>query len=149
MMRSTPFHARSRAAVAAALIGLATLAGCGEKRQPRANVDRPALPAAISVLLTKDGIRMSPASIGGGPIELIISNRSGKPREIVLETVDAPGGDAGAVALRTTPISDGETSQAQAVVEEGAYELRAGEGLSAELEVTAARPSAQNELLIP
>lgn len=148
-MRPMPFHARPRAAVAAVLVGAAALAGCGEKREPRANVDRPALPVSISVLLTKDAVRMSPRSVGGGPVELIISNRSGKPREIVLETVDAPGGDAGAVALRTTPISDGETSQAQALVEPGAYELRAGDGLTASLEVTAARPSAQNELLVP
>lgn len=148
-MRPMPFHARPRAAVAAVLVGAAALAGCGEKREPRANVDRPALPVSISVLLTKDAVRMSPRSVGGGPVELIISNRSGKPREIVLETADAPGGEVGEVALRTTPISDGETSQAQALVEPGAYELRAGDGLTASLEVTAARPSAQNELLVP
>ena len=143
-MRTTTTPIRRRLTAGAVLAAVVlTAAGCGTERQRRVNADRPPLPAAIAVYLTTSKIRISPSEIGGGPIELVIANRSGDARRIVLTSPD--GGEA----LRTTPISDGETSQAQAVVQRGTYVLRA-EGLApVRLTVGAPRPSAKDELLTP
>lgn len=133
---------------ALALVAAAPLAGCGDKRERRSNLDRPALPIVVGAIVTKDTIRVSPDSIGAGEIDLVVTNRSTKARSITLESID--GGGTSAVALETTPISAGENSRAQANLEPGTYELRAGDDIEpAVIRVGPDRPSSQDELLTP
>lgn len=125
----------------------APLVGCGEERQPRTNLDRPALPIVIGAIVSKDSVRVSPNSVGAGSIDLVVTNRSTKARSITLKLIDGAGES---VALETTPISAGENTTAQADLETGTYELRAGSGVKpALIRVGQARPSSQDELLTP
>jgi|GEM_PF-1753256 len=132
---------------AASLILCLTVAvlgsGCGTKSARRDSTPRPALPIVVSALVTKNQIRVAPAEFGAGAIEVLVANRSGKPRRIVLN-------GNGTVALSTTPISDGESSKAQTILKPGTYTLNAGAGIpAAKLRVGPERPSSQGELITP
>ncbi len=117
--------------------------GCGTKSARRDSTPRPALPIVVSAFVGKNQVRVSPAEFGAGAIEILVSNRSGKPRRITLS-------GNGTVALTTTPISDGENSRAQTIVEPGTYTLNAGAGVApVKLRVGPERPSSQGELITP
>lgn len=117
--------------------------GCGEKRERRNSTPRPALPIVLGTVVTKDKIRVSPTQFGAGQVEVLVSNRSGRPRRITIR-------GNGSVALTTTPISDGETSKAQTILKPGVYELNAGAGIpAAKLVVGPERPSSGGELITP
>lgn len=132
-------------AVAGVLCAFAA-SGCGTERQPRANIERPALPVTISVYINKDQIRASPRAIGAGAVELIVANRSGSSRRIVLV---GPVGNR-SIALATSPIAPGESATAQTIVETGIYVLRVGPGIRPiRLAIGRPRPGSQNKLLTP
>lgn len=143
MTLNPPLRPLRVASITLCLAVAAVGTGCGTKKERRANVTRPALPVVVATLVTKDEIRLSPAEFGAGAVEVLVSNRSGKPRRITVK-------GNGAAALATTPISDGETSKAQAILEPGVYTVDAGTGVTpAKLVVGPQRPSSQNELITP
>jgi hypothetical protein len=130
--------------VAAAL----ALAGCGDDDE-HANEPRPPAPINVTAAIDADRIRVSPASFGSGPVVIIISNQSGAPQTVTLET-DEIGGSGG--IRRSTPeIASRSTGQLKVDPPEGTYRLSTGSAdiAPAELEVGARRRSAQNELLQP
>jgi hypothetical protein len=152
MMSPTPHRPNGRkpAALAiASIVLVVALGGCGDKRQPRKNTPRPALPVIVSVFLSSTDASLAPSKVGAGQIELIITNRSDKARRVKLETLDRPGGTSGSIALRTTPISPGEVTTVQALVKTGAYILGAGYSRPTKLAVGKPRPNAQSTLLTP
>lgn len=145
-----PANVSQRLLVPALVLAMVVaVAGCGEKRPPRTNVERPALPVVIGAIVTPDQVRISPNSIGAGTVDVLVSNKSGKAQRITLELIDGTGGED-SIALETSPISAGENTRAQAALEPGTYELRAGDGIKpAVVHVGEERPSSQNELLTP
>jgi hypothetical protein len=135
---------RIRGAVAVA--GLLALAGCGGDGD-YTNKERP--PATINVTAAIGGrdIQVSPRRFGGGPIRLIVSNRTARPQELTLETA----GNAAGVTSSTGAIRAAGTGTLQLDVPEGAYEIRAADRRIRPVAVTvgAQRPSAQSDLLLP
>jgi len=134
----------------AALAGLALLAvaGCGDD-DDYANEPRPPAPIVVTAAITKDGVSVSPAKFGAGPINLIVTNQTETSQQITLETRDTSGG-AG-ITQSTGPINPRDTATLKADVPEGTYRVGVdGDSIdAATLEVSAKRPSAQNELLQP
>lgn len=134
----------------AALAGIALLAaaGCGDD-DDYANDPRPPAPIVVTAAITKDGVSVSPAKFGAGPINLIVTNQTETSQQITLETDDT-GGGAG-ITQSTGPINPRDTATLKADVPEGSYRVGVeGDTIdAATLEVSAKRPSAQNELLQP
>lgn len=132
---------------ALAVIALALLAaigtGCGSDDEARSE-ERPAVPINVSVSLDEQGITASPASFGAGPITLLIANQSGAAQTV---TLDGP-------RLRRSvgPINPQDTATVRLRVQQGEHTLSAEESAGlreATLTVGPARPSAQNDLLLP
>lgn len=134
----------------AALAGIALLvtAGCGDD-DDYANEPRPPAPIVVTAAITKDGVSVSPAKFGAGPINLIVTNQTETSQQITLETQDTSGG-AG-ITQSTGPINPRDTATLKADVPEGNYRVGVeGDAVkAAALEVSAERESAQNELLQP
>ena len=131
------------ALVVAATVGVA---GCGGD-DDHANRERP--PAAINVTAAiADGrVHVSPRSFGAGPIRLIVSNQMPSAQAVTLET----GGGESGVTQTTEPITPARTGTLEVDVPEGDYEISTDDRKvePAAVTVGAARPSAQNELLLP
>lgn len=125
---------------------VATLSGCGqvdEKDKPREA--RPPAETSVRAAITDDGVHISPASIGGGPIRLIFANLTTKP---------VRGSIAGADDDRRRtrkPVPPGSTATINTILEEGTYQVLAGSGdrRAAELVVDAERPSSDGDLFLP
>jgi len=129
---------------AAALCGLA-LAACGEQER-YSNNPRPAAPLNISAYISASSVSVSPQRFGGGLVVVTVTNQSAESQEATLE-----GGDTGELAQSTGPINPGDTGQLKVSMREGTYTLRTADGGvdPAQITVTGARPSAQDEVLQP
>ena len=131
---------------AAAVAGLLALAGCGGDGD-YTNKDRP--PATINVTASIAGgdIQVSPRRFGGGPMRLIVSNRTARAQELTLETA----GNAAGITGSTGAIRAAGTGTLQLDMPEGEYEIRTADRRIRPVAVTvgAQRPSAQNDLLLP
>jgi hypothetical protein len=138
--------ARSRLgalAAAAALVLAAAGTGCGSDDEARSE-ERPPVPVNVSVAISDRNIVASPDAFGAGPITLLISNQSGGAQTL---TIDGP-------RLRRSmgPINPQDTATVRLRVLPGEFTISAAEsaGLREEtLRVGPARPSAQNDLLLP
>jgi hypothetical protein len=126
------------------LAGALAAASCGEDEE-HANRERPASTIDVTAAILDDGVHVSPRKVGAGPIRLLVSNQTGDAQELTFAT---GGGDAG-VTRTTPPIAASGTATLQVDVTEGSYEVSAGDLRAATVQVGAARPSAQNELLLP
>lgn len=126
----------------------ALMAACGSAEE-RANVPRPATPINITAAVTDERVLVSPATVGSGPVVLIVSNQSRDAQEVTLETEEAEGG--GDLRQTTSPINPRGTATLQVDLDTGTYRLSAGgAGIRpAALEVGEPRPSAQDKLLQP
>jgi hypothetical protein len=135
---------------AAAAAALVLVAGCGGEDEPYANQPRPPAPIVVSASIGDDRVSVSPRSFGAGPITLIVTNQSGKARELTLET-DEIGGSGPGIEQNSGPISPGDTASLKADLRRGTYSVavddRAIQG--ARLRVGRERKSAQNDLLQP
>ena len=138
-------HARSRGgAIVLALAALALGASaCGSDDEARSE-QRPPVPVNVSVHIGAERVTASPAEIGAGPVTLLVSNQSDASQTL---TLDGP-------RLQRTvgPIPPDDTATVKATVQTGDFTISAEEsaGLDpAALTVGEARPSAQNELLLP
>jgi len=126
--------------------GLAVLAlapaGCGSEDQP--NEPRPPVPFEVSALVGEDRVVVSPRQFGAGLAVFSISNQTNDVAQLALE------GPTEAVSEPIEP--GGVTDSFKVPMEEGAYEVSAGEesgARPAQLLIGPERKSSQNELLIP
>lgn len=125
-----------------------TAAGCGSDSGSNSG-DRPPVTDYVGVMLDGKAARISPASIGGGPITLKITNqgRSSVSSVRLRPRYGLQGCVANEAAARDIPA--GGTGSLNAILIEGSCELVSSDGATATLEVTAKRRSAQNVLLLP
>ena len=141
---------RARGGAAALATALAvTAAACGDESE-RANELRPPAPINITAAIDGDRVRVSPSSFGAGPVVFVISNQSGAVQRLTLET-DEVAGDTGGIRRSTGDIAASSTGNLSVDVREGTYRLSTGGNdiRPAAVEVSAERPSSQNELLLP
>jgi hypothetical protein len=115
-----------------------------------ANKPRPPAPISVTAAIDKTRIRVSPPAFGGGPVTFIISNQSGAEQKVTFES-DELGAAHGGIRRSTGAIAPRSTAQLKVDAEEGAYTLSASGGnvAAATIDVGAARPSSQNDLLLP
>ena len=99
------------ALIAAAL----ALAGCGGSSH-FADKPRPPSPINLSVYVNDKHVSVSPASVGAGPVDFLVTN-SASGTELV--TVKSSGD--GHTAASTGPINPGTTAQVQADLGTGSY----------------------------
>jgi hypothetical protein len=139
-------HAR---VVIAAVALAAGASACGAD-EDRENALRPPAPINVTVAIDSERVRVTPPSFGAGPVVIIVSNQSGRPQEVTFET-DELGGDSGGIRRSIGPIAPLSTGTMTVDPREGTYRLATGSrGIRpARIEVSAPRPSAQNDLDLP
>jgi hypothetical protein len=128
-------------ACALAAIGL-TAAGCGADDHP--NDPRPAPPIEVTARVDNDVVEVSPSEFGAGLTVFTISNQSD---EAVALTLDGPVA-ATSQTLEPNAVSDNFKVDLQ----EGTYEVTGGlesRAKAQELVIGPARPSGQDDLLLP
>lgn len=133
------------------------VAGCGGSSH-YANLPRPPSPINLTVYIDDQRVSVSPASVGAGPVELIVTNQASNAESL---TVLPTGAAASQPLADTGPISPQGTAQVTVNLKSpGDYTV----GISpssdaatatrtaiqaATLHVGRARPSAINQLLQP
>ncbi|MEI7559176.1 MAG: hypothetical protein WCJ63_01160 [Actinomycetes bacterium] len=138
------------ALLAMASLGLASFvaAGCGGATDSN-NGFRPPVTRVIGLSVDPKTAVMSPTTIGAGPAELKIANKTRVPLiRVSLHSYAGAGGCVSAEAV-AGPIPAGGTGTLKATLVEGTCEIIADGRTTSHLEVTAERPSAQNDLLLP
>lgn len=141
-----------RTTLAIALTGaLATGAlGCGTTKHE--NKLRPPAPILLSAAITPEQISVSPRRVGAGPITLVFANLTGRSQQVTLESAGAPGSSSKpGIRQQTGPINPNDTATLRASVTPGLYRLRVGGDFvaPATLTIGPARPSSQNDLMLP
>jgi hypothetical protein len=136
--------------VAVATAALTVVPGCGGSEDPYRNDPRPAAPIVVSASIGDDRVSVSPRSFGAGPITLIVTNQTGKARELTLET-DEIGGSGPGIEQNSGPINPGDTASLKADLRRGTYSVAVNDRAieAARLRVGKQRKSAQNDLLQP
>jgi hypothetical protein len=127
--------------VTAALAAAVALAACGE--EDFENNPRPPSPIALSALINDQSVIVSPSDVGAGLATITVSNQSDDPATFTL---------SGPNDIATDEILPGNTATVKGELEEGEYEVSAGEDALARggtLTVGPKRPSSQNDLLLP
>ncbi len=145
LTRRSISHARDRRALLpAALAALAlAVAGCGGNDEARSQ-QRPPVPINVSVLIGQERITASPAKFGAGPVSLLVANQSGAAQNI---TIDGPR-----LTRTAGPIPPGDTATVKLTLGPGDFTISPEESAGidpAAIAVGPARPSAQNDLLLP
>lgn len=128
-------------AVTCALLA-AGAAGCGGDEEI-ASEPRPPAPTEVTASIKDRAVDVSPAQVGAGIANITVANLTNDPVRL---TLTGPVDDA------TEEIAPRATARLRTDLEPGTYQVTAGEGSNARpsrLEVGPARPSAQNELLLP
>jgi hypothetical protein len=127
----------------------AAAAGCGGGGD-YANKPRPASPINVTAAIDDSRISLSPKSFGAGPVVIIVSNQTGKPQTVTIETDELGGSQAG-IKQSTDPIEPRGTATLKVDLRKGDYAVSVkGRGIkAAALKVGAKRKSAQDELLEP
>jgi hypothetical protein len=123
----------------------ATVAGCGSTHT-YANKDRPPSPVTISGSIDSSHVRITPTSIGAGPLVILVANLTDRAQRLRFETDGSGPG-----ITSTTVIPPQGTGQMQVDAPKGSYAVSVRDGAvkAASLKVGAERPSAQNTLLEP
>jgi hypothetical protein len=131
------------------VIAVLAVAGCGGSQQ-RANELRPPAPITLTGAIHKDGLQISPASVGAGTIVLIVSNQSGKPQTVTFETDELGGKTAGRQASSPV-IAPSTTGRLTIEAREGTYSVHVADGAirAARVFVGPPRKSSQDQLLLP
>lgn len=124
-------------------------AGCGDG-DDFANDGRGPAPLTISAVISPRGVALSPQRFGAGPIELLASNQTPRSQRLQLRSRRVAD-DATSLAQTTGPINPGGTVTLKANVGAGTYVVSVRSAMiePGQLVVTAARASAQHDLLAP
>jgi hypothetical protein len=124
-------------------------AGCGSEPQ-RENLNRPPPLVVMTAAIQDDLIRVSPRTVGAGPIELVVSNQSGAPQRVTFET-DELGGRQGGNNASSSEIAPGGTGRLKIDVREGVYSVRVEDDAirAARVDIGPPRESGQDRLLLP
>ena len=140
---------RSAATLASAAISVALLAGCGGSGKDFADHPRPAAPVLLNGVINKDGVQISPAHIGAGPVQIQVSNQTSVPHTLELNVSDI-------ATVTTAPIGAGNTGQIQATLKKGVYTVKAGSAHAVVKELKPARlvigpdrPDSNNQVGLP
>lgn len=125
-------------------------AGCGSS-DDWDNASRPPAPVNVAVNLTPKRVAVSPERIGAGPVVLIISNQSGRSRDVTLTAANGDGDSCVDVNVSSGPISPQGTGRLKLSLVEGSCEVGTADGALTPVTLTVGppRPSSQQELLQP
>ena len=122
-----------------------TAAGCGEDFQ---NDPREPVPVDLTGVVQRQGITVSPARVGAGPVSITISNQTDEAQTVTLE--------GNSVREKVGPINPQDTATIQKTVVQGTYEVRAApeEGSTdvirpAALKVGRPRTASNDRILLP
>lgn len=130
-------------ALTVVVVAAGLLTACGSERW--ANKPRPPVPVVLTGVVARDGTSVSPARVGGGPVEIVVSNQTRSPQTVTLE------GDR--VRERTGPIIPGGTGTLRAELDPGTYLVTASPGggarASARIVVGRRRGDSSDQLLLP
>jgi hypothetical protein len=138
-----------------AVAAAAALAGCGSAGT-FANRPRPAIPVNLTVYVNDRRVSVSPASVGAGPVQFVITNQASHNESVLVQT------RAGASLADTGPINPGATAQVTVDFARGGdYAISTGAASTeqqfvgrggirpATLHIGSPRPSASEALLQP
>ena len=137
--------------VSAAIGAVVLVAGCGSDTSYKNN-PRPPSPITVTASISDKAVSVSPSRFGAGPITLVVTNQTGRSRELVLRSEQQAGsGKTGLAAQDTGPINPQGTASLKADLRQGSYSVRVRDGAVRPASLTVGRPrkSAQNELLQP
>src|ERR1700692_3414479 len=95
-MRRTTFALLATVALA--------IAGCGSGTK-FANKPRPATPVDLTVYINNQRVSVSPASVGAGPVILIVTNQANKTESLTVQRA----GNSGSTLATAGPINPQET----------------------------------------
>jgi len=126
--------------VAAALLGVVAVAGCG--RSDFKNDPRPPVPAEVSVKIAPDGVGVSPREFGAGLVNFTVANLTNETGSLVIQgPVDATSND----------IAPGDADTIKVDMKTGSYEATVDGFTVAPFGFTVGpeRPSGKNDLLLP
>lgn len=142
------------------LVAAVVVGGCGGGGSHYANLPRPPSPISLTVYVNDQRVSLSPASVGAGPVTLIVTNQASGAESLTV----LPGGSSAAQPLATTgPISPQGTAQVTVNLNSpGNYSVAVSPSSSTEaaaatptgiqpalLHIGPHRPSASNQLLQP
>jgi hypothetical protein len=138
-----------------AAAGSLALAGCGGGAS-FANKPRPAVPVNLTVYINDQRVSVSPARVGAGPVQLIVTNQASRN-----EAMTVVGSGSGTLA-DTGPINPGATAQVTVDFRTGDYLIATSRPIGSDaqraaqapihpatLHIGPPRPSANNALLQP
>jgi hypothetical protein len=148
MSEGARIRVRTMSATAGAVV---LLAGCGSDTSYKNN-PRPPAPITVTASISEKAISVSPSRFGAGPVTLVVTNQTGRSRELVLRSAQEAGsGKTGLAAQDSGPINPQGTASLKADLRQGSYEVRVKDGAARPAKLTVGRPrkSAQNELLQP
>ncbi len=131
-------------------------AGCGGTQA--ASQPRPPVPVSLSVYIDDTAISVSPASVGAGTIQFIVTNQASRTESLTI----APAGSGGPPLATTGPINPQASAQVTVIVNSpGNYTVGTGGAAptgalasspgirSAALHIGPMRASSDNTLLQP
>ncbi|HEY3021715.1 MAG TPA: hypothetical protein VGJ32_16065 [Solirubrobacteraceae bacterium] len=125
------------------------LSGCGAETDYKNN-PRPPSPITITAAISNKRVEVSPQRFGAGPVTLVVSNQTGRLRDLILESASSPGtGRTGLAPQHTGPINPQGTASLKADLREGRYTVRVRDIRPTTIVVGHPRASAQNDLLQP
>jgi hypothetical protein len=138
--------------VALLLLGVLAIPGvaaCGGGSAFKDN-PRPAVPIQLSGVITEKAVSVEPSRLGAGPVNLLISNQSGRSHTVTLE-----GGPHNTTA-QVGPINPLDTGRIQETLEPGTYTVTAGSSQAttqdiqpATLQIGPPRKSSSDKVLLP
>jgi hypothetical protein len=128
------------------LFALVVLAGCGGDAA-RENHPRPAPPVTVTAAILPDQVKVSPARVGAGRLIMVVSNQSGRPQRLTMETAGREFGNR----ARTQLIPERATGRLTIDAQTGAYDVfvEAEEIRAARMVIGPPRPSGQDRVLLP
>ena len=133
-------------------IGALAVSGCGGTSKG-ATQPRPPAPVNLSVYIDNSRVSVSPATVGAGPVALIITNQASNAESLAILPA---GSSAGQHLANTGPINPQATAQVTVDFSTpGRYSLSTGGDTggssirAASLHIGKPRPSSDNQLLQP
>jgi hypothetical protein len=126
--------------VAAALLGVLAVAGCG--RSDFKNDPRPPVPAEVSVKISSRGVAVSPREFGAGLVNFTVANLTNETGSLAIH---------GPIDATSPEIAPGDADTVKVAMKTGSYEASVNGFAVAPFGFTVGpeRPSGQNQLLLP